>query len=142
MRVVPLLLAMLLAGCGDDYCDESLSFARSDQLAAAQVWSDDNVFNKKIEYSDLEVIFLRGPGDTALATRISEKSGIVPEPFQQIHIVGPTTDPLGVFLSKGKFIGVLIAKGDVAEVLKIYNLKEETYVLVDDRTAMICGSSY
>ena len=142
VRILTICLCLLfVTACKQSACSFSGEFAKSPDLVAAVSWLDVNVFDSKIDRKDLKKSFLPGPGFVALSRPFLASSNIVPGPFCQAMLVGKlnsqTQQIEGVFLSRGNYIGVFIAKDRVEPLLTEWKLASHSE-LISERVAVVC----
>ena len=132
-----LATCLFLVACGQGSCSYSHEFANGNEISDAVKWIDQNVFSKQIPRDQLKYRALAGPGNTILSRSFIADSGLVPEKFRQMMVVGDKNNPMGVFLSKGNYIGVLVAKDSVRPIIKYWSLEPHTEI-ISDRLAVVC----
>ena len=135
--IIILATAFSLAGCKQGACSYSLEFARGSEMTKAANWIQANIFLKEIPRDQLRYRALAGPGNVAIYRPYLKFSGLVPEKFRQMMIVGDRNNPTGVFLNKGNYIGVLVAKDSVRPIIKYLSLEPHTEI-ISERLAVVC----
>ena len=138
--------ALFLSGCQDSQCNRLKMIVENPKHSLElEKWADENFFSRRFEPSDFDSSGgLVGPGRRSVKRDIGLE---VPEavfPTQDwimtMRPLGPNSDsPEGIFIGERSFLGILIARGSLSDLLQKTGMSSDVSELTNGRVAVICG---
>jgi hypothetical protein len=135
--IILITILFSLSGCTSD-CEKFADLMKNDSANGIERWVKDNVLNVAWEKENLYNGPIVSMGNATVKRKSLIGSGIVPEKFRQLDLIGNFRKPDGVFLSVQSFNGVLISRGSVREILELNKISSDQFIIVNNNVAAVC----
>lgn len=123
------------AAAGQSICEDLQHFARSDEMSGVQQWLDEDLFAHGVAPRLRRSTLMAAP--TNKAVRREAFKGRLPADYRQVAVLGDWESPEAVFINRGSYLGILIARNNVDALVSKHKTEEHTY-RISDRVAVIC----
>jgi hypothetical protein len=148
MNRIPLaaLASVFLIGCQSYDCNRLKALVQNDgNSKQLSDWADNAIFSRTFSKQDIAAFDgIAGPGAFAI------RNGAIDAPPSvissgghgtlNVRLLGPDiTRPDGVFLGERSFLGILISRNDMAELLKKARMSADAAEFTNGRISVICG---